>query len=254
MFLPPQLFIPMRVKSLMRNRPFAHPAVALATFLALVATVSAVAQAPISNGYPAGYSPALPRAAYQDSQPISAILDWTPPAMTDLRSEASSKTSFAFDRSMLDLIGGLDNGNDPEFRRAFAKLDGVSVQVLRFGPAGIPSEQAVGAVREAYHVRGLKHLVTSVGSGGPIHSRTTDVWVVLDGSNVKGAVILGETARSVTLVTVKGDLSPADLLHLHGHLGIPKLDNDDTGSDRPRTYAPRSYQPGSDGTWTPQNN
>jgi hypothetical protein len=38
-------------------------------------------------------------------------------------------------------------------------------------------------------------------------------------------VILGETAKSVTLVTVKGDISPADLLHLRGHFGIPKFDS-----------------------------
>jgi hypothetical protein len=26
-------------------------------------------------------------------------------------------------------------------------------------------------------------------------------------------------------VTVKGDISPADLFHLRGHFGIPKFDN-----------------------------
>jgi hypothetical protein len=157
--------------------------------------------------------------------------------MTNLRAQASSKTSFAFDRSMLAAMAGMEGSNDPEFRQAWAKLDGVSVQLLRFGPAGIPAEQAVGAVRAAYHARGLKHLVTSVGNGGPIHSSTTDVWLVLDGVNIKGAVILGETAKSVTLVTVKGDISPADLLHLRGHFGIPKFDAND-----PSTQAPAAPQ------------
>jgi len=56
---------------------------------------------------------------------------------------------------------------------------------------------------------------------------TTDVWFVLDGLNVRGAVVLAETPRSLTLVTVAGDLSPVDLLHLRGHFGIPKLDERD---------------------------
>jgi hypothetical protein len=159
------------------------------------------------------------------SQPISAILDWTPPAIADLTSQASSKTSFAFDRSMLEAMGAIEGGMDPETRRVWAKLDGVSVRLLRFSPGGIPNEPAVDAVRTAYHVRGLKHLVTSTSAGGPIHSGTTDVWLVLDGVNVKGAVILGETEKSVTLVTVKGDISPADLFHLRGHFGIPKFDS-----------------------------
>lgn len=208
----------------MRNRPFAHSAAVLAASLALAASLSAIGQA----GGP-GYSPDSPQSTGQNSQPVSAILDWTPPAMEDLRAQASSKTSFAFDRSMLAAMGSLEGSDDPEFRQAWAKLDGVSIQLLRFGPGGIPSEEVVGAVRQAYHTRGLKHLVTSVGSGGPIHSRTTDVWLVLDGANVKGAVILGETARSVTLVTVKGDISPTDLFHLRGHFGIPKYDNSGPG-------------------------
>jgi hypothetical protein len=198
---------------------------ALAATLALFVSLSCLGQAPAAGPpYQADPSANLPQA----SQPVEAILDWTPPAMADLTAQASSKTSFTFDRSMLEALAGIEGGNGPELRQAVAKLDAVSVHLLRFGPAGIPSEQMVGAVREAYHARGLKHLVTSVGSGGPIHSSTTDVWLVLDGASIKGAVILGETARSVTLVTVKGGIDPADLLHLRGHFGIPRFDGDAT--------------------------
>jgi hypothetical protein len=150
--------------------------------------------------------------------------------LSDLSTQASSKTSFAFDRSMLEAMGAIEGGMDQETRQVWAKLDGVSVHLLRFGPGGIPNEPAVSAIREAYHTRGLKHLVTSTGSGAPMHNGTTDIWLVVDGINVKGAVILGETAKSVTLVTVKGDISPAELLHLRGHFGIPKFDSNGTGA------------------------
>jgi hypothetical protein len=53
------------------------------------------------------------------------------------------------------------------------------------------------------------------------------VWVVMDGVNVRGAVVLAETPKSLTLVTVAGNLSPVDLLHLRGHFGIPRFDGDD---------------------------
>lgn len=131
---------------------------------------------------------------------------------------------------MLEAMAGIEGRMDPETRQAWAKLDGVTVNLLRFGPGGIPNEPAVEALRAAYHVRGLKHLVTSTGSGGPMHSGATDLWLVLDGVNVKGAVILGETAKSVTLVTVKGDISPADLFRLRGHFGIPKFDSNGPGT------------------------
>ncbi len=62
--------------------------------------------------------------------------------------------------------------------------------MLRFGADGIADRSQVDAMREAYHLRGWKHLVTTTDSGGPIHNRTTDVWLVLDGANVRGAVVL----------------------------------------------------------------
>jgi len=64
-------------------------------------------------------------------------------------------------------------------------------------------------------------------AGGPVHNETTDVWVVMDGVNVRGAVVLSETPKSLTLVTVAGNLNPVDLLHLRGHFGIPKFDGDE---------------------------
>ena len=64
------------------------------------------------------------------------------------------------------------------------------------------SESAVEAIRASYHLRGWKHMVTTSDHGGPVHNGTTDVWVVLDGANVRGAVVLAETPRSLTLVTV----------------------------------------------------
>lgn len=223
-------------------------AVALSAFFALITSISSFGQTPNSRGNPA-YAYQASRTAPQASLPISAILDWTPPELVDLSTQASSRTSFAFDRSMLDLIGGIEGGNDPELRRAWAKLDGVSVHVLRFGPAGVPNEPAVEALRAAYHLRGLKHLVTSTRTGGPLHSRTTDVWLVLDGANVEGAVILGQTARSVTLVTVKGDISGEDLLHLRGHFGIPRLDQ-----DGPQTSEHEPYTRGTNRTENPEDN
>jgi hypothetical protein len=43
---------------------------------------------------------------------------------------------------------------------------------------------------------------------------------------VRGAVVLVSTPTSLTLATLKGDLSPVDLLHLRGHFGIPRFDGD----------------------------
>ena len=164
------------------------------------------------------------------SQSGSVVLEWVPPALAQLSAQAAVKSSFTLDRAMLAAASGLMQESDDDVRQAVNKLDGVSVHLLRFGAEGLADETAVDAVREAYHLRGWKHLVTTTNNGGPLRNGTTDVWLVMDGVNLCGAVVLAETPKSLTLVTVAGNLSPVDLLHLRGHFGIPRFGGDDLHS------------------------
>jgi hypothetical protein len=164
-----------------------------------------------------------PPAAVADSNPVP--LEWTPPALTTLMAQAVVKNSFTLDRNLIHAAAQMYTDSDAGVNQAINKVDGVSVHTLRFGPNGVPDEAAVSAIRDAYHLRGWKHVITTTSAGGPVHNDHTDVWMVLDGMNVRGAVILAETPRSVTLVTVAGNLSPVDILHLRGHFGIPKFDD-----------------------------
>ena len=162
-----------------------------------------------------------------ESQCRSRATGMGSPGAGPTHSEAAMKSSFTLDRTMLGVAAGLLPDSDAPTRQAINKLDGVSFHTLRFSDAGIPDEGAVESIRASYHLRGWKHLVTTSDHGGPVHNGKTDVWVVLDGANVRGAVVLAETPRSLTLVTVAGNLSPVDLMHLRGHFGIPRLDADD---------------------------
>ncbi len=178
--------------------------------------ISAVAQQPAPYEAPPPPPPA--------SGPV--ILEWTPPALGQLSTLAAVKNSFTLDRTMLNAAASTLPDTDEPTRQAINRIDGVSVHMLRFGTLGIPDEGAVNSIRDAYHLRGWKHVVTTQGNGGPVHDGTTDVWVVMDGVNVRGAVVLAETPKSLTLVTVSGNLSPVDLLHLRGHFGIPRFEGD----------------------------
>jgi hypothetical protein len=191
----------------------------LAVFFAWCTGVSALAQ------QPAPYDAPPPAAAA--AGPV--LLDWTPPALAQLSTLAAVKNSFTLDRTMLSAAASVLPDTDEPTRQAINRLDGVSVHLLRFGTLGIPDEGAVNSIREAYHLRGWKHVVSTQGNGGPVHNGTTDVWMVMDGVNVRGAVVLAETPKSLTLVTVSGNLSPVDLLHLRGHFGIPRFDDNGVG-------------------------
>ncbi len=166
-----------------------------------------------------------PPAATVNQGPVD--LDYVPPALHQLSARAAIKNSFTFDHNMLVAASSLLSDSDADVKQTVAKIDGVSVHILRFGESGIPDETAVDSIRQAYHLRGWKHLVSTTDSGGPIHDNVTDVWIVLDGANVKGGVVLAETPRSLTLVTVAGNISPADIMHLRGKFGIPNFNAGD---------------------------
>lgn len=177
-----------------------------------------------------GYAPAPANPGYAPLPPppsdlSSALLEWTPPALAQLSAQAAAKSSFTLDRNTLVAAASLTNPDDAT-KQAIAKLDGVSVHLLNFGAPGMADPALIDSIRQAYHLRGWKHLVSSDSTGGPIHNGKADVWLVLDGSNVRGGVVLVESPKSVTLVTLAGNLSPTDLLRLRGHFGIPRFAGD----------------------------
>jgi hypothetical protein len=189
---------------------------------AALVSLAAFAQSPA----PPSAADAAPPAATSTQGPVD--LNYVPPALNQLSTQAAVKNSFTFDHNMLVAASSLLSDSDAQTKQTIAKIDGVSVYVLRFGQSGIPDEAAVDSIRQAYHLRGWKHLVsTTTGSGGPIHDGTTDVWIVLDGANVKGGVVLAETPRSLTLLTVAGNISPVDIMHLRGKFGIPNFNAGD---------------------------
>jgi hypothetical protein len=198
---------------------------------AAVFALSAILGVNSGGGYALAQAPQeLPPAA---AQPASAIvLDWTPPALAVLSAQAAAKSSFTLDRTMLTAAAGLTGDIDDATRQAIAKLDGVSVHMLRFADTGMADPAQIEAIRQAYHQSGWKHMVTTTGGQSPLHNATTDVWVAMDGVNLRGAVVLVESGKTLTLATVKGNLSPTDLLHLRGHFGIPRFDGDGLASDK----------------------
>ena len=199
----------------------------LGVFFFVAGCGSAFAQAPAGSAVPP--VPANgPSAAVPGPNPVP--LDYVPPALEQLSAQAASRSSFSLDRSMLNAAAGLMGNVDAETKQAIAKLDGVSVHLLQFGAASPADPAQVDAIRQAYHLRGWKHVITETpGSGGPIVDGKTDVWLVLDGVNMRGAVVLVDSPKALTLVTVAGNLSPEDLLHLRGHFGIPRFDGEGIG-------------------------
>lgn len=150
--------------------------------------------------------------------------NWIPRNMDAVSQHASFRTDFTFDRTMLALANNFID--DEDTRRAVAKLNGISVHSYRFSTPGLYDPGSLEAVRQQYHDHGWKHMVTEQSKHDSGDHGRTDVWIRFEHTNVEGAVIMLASPTNINIIAVNGTLSPLDLLHLRGHFGIPKFQDD----------------------------
>ena len=159
----------------------------------------------------------LSQAQQSSSQPH----EWIPQGIEALRQEASSKTDFTLDHSMLILASKLDPNNE-DLRRVIAGVSGVSVHNYRYSRPWIYDPEALDAIREEYRSAGWKQLVNNRDKNGG--TGVTDLWIRLQNNAISNIAILVARSSEVDFFLVSGSISPLDLSHLGGHFGIPKIE------------------------------
>ncbi len=205
-------------------RPASFPRSFFLACTLLSAGTVALAQQP-SAFAPTTPAPTLPAPAPPSAPPPPASLQ--PPSLVGRAQQASWHAEFTLDRSMLALAGNLYGVDDPT-RQAVARVDGVAVHLYRF-PAQRPYDPAaVESLRSQYGALGWKHVSTTsqVPDLTGETSSHTDVWLNTQGINLAGATILLAGPTTLNLITITGNLSTLDLLHLRGHFGIPRFPDD----------------------------
>ena len=164
--------------------------------------------------------------------PLVAAAQSQPPAglnqnFSALADQPATHTSFAFDRSLMQIAQNLllSNGMDPQ--RSAAALTGISVDTYHYPQPAFYTPEAMSSIIDAYHAAGWKHMVngnqTPQNSAQP-HSTLTDLWLHFNGGDIDDLMVLIRAPRDMNVIQVTGDLRPMDLLHLSGHFGIPKVD------------------------------
>lgn len=153
-------------------------------------------------------------------------MDWVPRGIEELSRTAAFHTDFTFDRTMLQVAGGMMYGGEADVQHAIARLNGISVHSYRYSAAGMYDPRRLDRVREQYRAAGWKHMVSAESHGLYNNTGRTDLWIETQGINVTGMVLLLATEKNLNLIAINGNLSPVDLLHLRGHFGIPKFEGD----------------------------
>src|SRR6202140_4027073 len=147
--------------------------------------------------------------------------DRIPQAIDALRQNASSKTEFTLDHSMLVFASKLDPDNE-DLRRVIAGVSGVSVHRYHFPDAWTYDPEVLNSVKEEYHAAGWKQLMNNhEKDGGP---GVSDLWIRWENNAISNVAILVARSNEVNFFVVSGSISPLDLSHLGGHFGIPKIE------------------------------
>lgn len=146
--------------------------------------------------------------------------EWVPEGIVVLGQNATSRTEFTLDHSMLVLASKLDQNNE-DLRRVIAGVNGVSVHSFRFPGAVSFDPGTMDSIIQEYREAGWQHLLSKHKNDAGL---TTDLWVHLDQAAIRDIAVLFVGARQLNFVSVSGSISPLDLLHLSGHFGIPKMD------------------------------
>jgi len=198
-------------------------------FLALIGCamlVSVVAQDQTQAPPPRKPSAALPAQPPPPTQaPVASlnqVREWVPQGIAALGQNASSRTEFTLDHSMLVLASKLDKVND-DLRRVIAGVNGVSVRSFHF-PGAVSYDPAImDWISQQYREAGWQHLVNKHKNDGGL---TTDLWVHLDHASIRDVAVLFVGVKDLNLVSVSGSITPVELLHLSGHFGIPKMNGE----------------------------
>lgn len=119
----------------------------------------------------------------------------------------------------------IDNG-DAETRQAVDKLEAITVHSFHFSAPGMYDPATLERVRADYAATGWKHMSTGHAKGEPFDANATDVWISFSHMQVTGMTVMLAGPKDIDLISLTGNLSPIDLLHLRGHFGIPKFDAD----------------------------
>jgi hypothetical protein len=155
--------------------------------------------------------------------PVWAADDLKLPINLDkLAERATESVDVTLDQSTLQLAGGFLSKDDPDevqVKKMIGKLKGIYVRSFEFDKEGQYSMSDVQALRAQLKAPNWSRIV-GVKS---IKGENTEVYVLKNGDQIGGLVVLDAEPKELTIVHIDGSISPDELSRLGGHMGIPEF-------------------------------
>lgn len=154
--------------------------------------------------------------------PAWAAEDFKIPVNLEKLAERAKETvDVTLDQSMLQLASGFLSKDDPDevqTKKLVSKLKGVYVRSFEFDKEGEYSLADVQSLRQQLKAPGWSRIV-----GVKSKDENTEIYVLKNGDQFAGLVVLSAEPKELTIVHIDGPISPEDLSHLSGHMGIPEI-------------------------------
>jgi hypothetical protein len=155
--------------------------------------------------------------------PVWAAEDFKLPVnLEKLAERATESVDVTLDQSTLQLASGFLSKSDPDeaqVKKMIGKLKGIYVRSFEFDKEGQYSMSDVQALREQLKGPNWSRIV-GVKS---IKGENTEVYLLKNGDQIGGIVVLDAEPKELTIVHVDGSISPEELSRLGGHMGIPEI-------------------------------
>jgi Domain of unknown function (DUF4252) len=140
-----------------------------------------------------------------------------------LAERATESVDVTLDQSTLQLASGFLSKDDPDeaqVKKVIGKLKGIYVRSFTFDKEGQYSMSDVQAMRAQLKGPNWSRIV-GVRS---IKGENTEVYLLKNGDQIAGIVVLDAEPKELTIVHVDGSISPEELSRLGGHMGIPEME------------------------------
>jgi hypothetical protein len=148
--------------------------------------------------------------------------DLVPVGVEALGQNASSRTDFTLNHSMLVLASKLEKSDNEDLRRVIAGVNGVSVHSYQFSKSATYDSDALKLVLQQFRAAGWTRLVDKQPKNGM--PGETDLWIRFENTAISKIAVLLAKQNQLNFIAVSGSISPLDLVHLSGHFGIPLIE------------------------------
>ena len=169
--------------------------------------------------------------------PVWAADDFKLPVDLDKLAERATETvDVSLDQSTLQLASGFLSKDDPDeaqVKKMIGKLKGIYVRSFEFDKEGQYSMSEVEDLRRQLKAPNWSRIV-GVKS---IKGENSEVYILKNGDQIGGIVVLDAEPKELTIVHVDGSISPEELSRLSGHMGIPQI-----GKTKKRTRGERDSE------------